>query len=59
MALRSICFFQLISNLSFVLDGSVDRVSASEAVDRGLIPSWVKFITLKLVFTAALLDPQR
>ena len=34
------------------------RASASEAVDLGLIPSRVKPITLKLVFTASLLDPQ-
>ena len=32
---------------------------ASEAVDSGLIPSWVKPVTLKLVFTASLLDAQR
>ena len=37
-------------------DGRVVRVSASAAVDLGLIPSRVKPITLKLVFTAPLLD---
>ena len=33
--------------------------SASGAVDLGLIPSRVKPMTLKLVFTASLLDAQR
>ena len=37
-------------------DGRVDRVSAFEAVDCGLIPSRVKPMTLKLVFTASLLN---
>ena len=39
-------------------DGRVDRASASEAVDSGSIPSRVKPMTLKLVFTASLLDVQ-
>ena len=34
------------------------RASASGAVDSRLIPSRVKAITLKLVFTASLLDAQ-
>ena len=34
------------------------RASASGAVDLGLIPSRVKPMTLKLVFTASLLDAQ-
>ena len=34
------------------------RASASGAVDSGLIPSRVKPMTLKLVFTASLLDVQ-
>ena len=34
------------------------RASASEAVDLNLIPSRVKPMTLKLVFTASLLDVQ-
>ena len=34
------------------------RASTSEAVDSGLIPSGIKPITLKLVFTASLLDAQ-
>ena len=37
-------------------DGRVVRSSASVAVDSGLIPSRVKPMTLKLVFTASLLD---
>ena len=37
-------------------DGRV--VTASGAVDPGLIPSRVKPITLKLIFTASLLDAQ-
>ena len=40
------------------LDGRVVRASPSEAVDLGLIPSRVKPMTLKLVFTASLLDTQ-
>ena len=40
-------------------DGRVVRASASGAVDSGLIPSRVKPMTLKLVFTASLLDVQR
>ena len=39
-------------------DGQVVRESASGAVELGLIPSRVKPITLKLVFTASLLDAQ-
>ena len=38
--------------------GRVVRASASGAVDSGLILSQVKPITLKLVFTASLLDAQ-
>ena len=36
----------------------VSRVSASRAVDSDLIPSRVEPMTLKLVFTAFLLDAQ-
>ena len=36
----------------------VVKASASEAVDLGLITSRVKLMTLKLVFTASLLDAQ-
>ena len=39
-------------------DGRVVRASASRAVDLGLIPSRVKLMTLKLVFTASLLNAQ-
>ena len=40
-------------------DGRVVRASATGAVlHSGLIPSWVKLMTLKLVFTASLLDAQ-
>ena len=35
------------------------KASASGVVDLGLIPSRVKPMTLKLVFTASLLDAQR
>ena len=38
--------------------GRVIRASASGAVDLVLIPSRVKPLTLKLVFTASLLDAQ-
>ena len=34
------------------------RASALGAVDLGLVPSRIKLITLKLVFTASLLDAQ-
>ena len=37
-------------------DGRVVRASASAVADSGLIPSRVKPMTLKLVFTASLLD---
>ena len=40
-------------------DGREVRTSASESVDLGLIPSRVKPMTLKLVFTASLLDAQQ
>ena len=39
-------------------DGRVIRASASGAVNLGLIPSPVKSMTIKLVFTASLLDAQ-
>ena len=39
-------------------DGRVIRASALGAVDSGLIPSWVKPMTSKLVFTASVLDAQ-
>ena len=39
-------------------DGRVVRASACGAVESGLIPSRVKPITLKSVFTASLLDVQ-
>ena len=39
-------------------DDQVVRASASGAVDLGLIPSRVKAMTLKLVFTSSLLDVQ-
>ena len=42
----------------YLSDDRVVRASASGAVDLGLIPSRVKPITLKLVFTASLLDAQ-
>ena len=39
-------------------DGRVVRASASGTVDSGFIPSRVKPMTLKLVFTASLRDVQ-
>ena len=39
-------------------DGRVVRASASGALDVGLIPSRVKPVTVKLVFTASLFDAQ-
>ena len=49
----------LILNVSFACsDNQVVRASASGAVDSGLISSPVKPTTLKLVFTASLLDAQ-
>ena len=41
------------------LDGAVDRASASGTVVSGLVPSRVKPMTLKLVFTVSLLDAQQ
>ena len=40
-------------------DARVVRASASGVVDSGLIPSRIKPTTLKLVFTASLLDAQQ
>ena len=37
----------------------MDRASASGNVDAGLVPSQVKPMTLKLIFTASLLDAVR
>ena len=48
----------LVEKLFGSSDGRVVRASASVAVDSGLIPSWVKPMTLKLVLTASLLDAQ-
>ena len=39
-------------------DGRVVRAFASGAVDSGLIPTLVKPMTLKLVFTVSMLDAQ-
>ena len=44
--------------ISYVSDIRVVRASASMAVDSGLILNRVKPMTLKLVFTASLLDVQ-
>ena len=45
--------------MTAALDGRVVRASASRAVHSGFIPSRVRPITLKLIFTAAfLLDAQ-
>ena len=44
--------------LVYSSDGRVVRASASIAVNLGFIPSRVKPITLKSVFTASLLDAQ-
>ena len=46
-------------NLRDSSDDQAVRASASGAVDLGLIPSRVKPMTLKLVFTVFLLDAQR
>ena len=41
------------------ISGRVDRASATETVDLGSIPGRVKPKTIKLVFTASLLDVQQ
>ena len=53
-------WFQLLGSIHHddSSDGQVVRASASGAIDLGLIPSLVKLMTLKLVFTAFLLDAQ-
>ena len=51
----SMCDRHLAGNGS---GGRVVRASASLAVDSSLIPSEVKPTTLKLIFTASLLDAQ-
>ena len=60
---RAACVLQALAEIyqKYILrssDGLVVRASASEVVDVGLIPSPVKPMTLKLVFTASLLDAQ-
>ena len=40
-------------------DGRVERASASGSAHYGLIPSRIKAMTVKLVFTASLLDAQQ
>ena len=56
----SVTFRQLtgtpVMNTNNITDGRVTRAPASGAVEVGLIPSRVKPITLKLVFTASLLQ---
>ena len=47
--------FQKNPNIS---DERVNRASASEAVDSGLIPNVIRPMTLRVVFTAFLLDIQ-
>ena len=49
---------QLFSECFYSSDGRVVRAYVSGAVDSVLIPSRVKPMTLKLVFTASLLDVQ-
>ena len=49
------CIQGISSNSS---DDRVDRAFAFGAVESGLIPSQVKPMALKLVFTASLLDAQ-
>ena len=58
MYCKMFCFYLKIFLLNS-LAGRVVRASASGAVDSGFIPSRVKSMTLKLVFTASLLDVQR
>ena len=46
------------AQVTICLDGRVDGASAIKALDSGLIPRRVEPRTLKLVFTASLLDAQ-
>ena len=46
------------SEVSDSLDSRVVKASASKALDSNLVPSWLKPMTLNLVFTASLLDAQ-
>ena len=55
---KSITFFESLCLMPRKIDGLVVRAFASGAVDWSLIPSRVKPVTLKLVFTASLLDAQ-
>ena len=56
--LRCVVNVMLLSYYAYSYNGRVVRAFASVAVDFGLIPSRVKPMTLKLVFTASLLDAQ-
>ena len=51
--------FVFISHINISQQGLVVKASASEAVGSGLIPSSVKPMTLKLVYTVSLLDAQQ
>ena len=51
------CQKNLVAQLHSI-DGQMVRAPAYRAVDSGLIPSRVKPMTFKLVFTASLLDAQ-
>ena len=55
---KPLCLLAECSAIYFFVDIRVVRASASGAVDSGLISSRVKPMTLKLVFTASLLDVQ-
>ena len=54
--LRELMTFDISTNSS---DGRMIRASDSEAVDSVLLPTRVKPMILKLVFTASLLDAQQ
>ena len=58
---RTFLVFSALAGLVAAFDSSDDRVlraSASKAVDSRLIPIRVKSMTLKLIFTAFMLDAQ-
>ena len=50
--------FKIFGKIFYSSDGRVVKAFASGAVDLGLIPSRVITMTLKLLFTASLLDAQ-
>ena len=53
-----LCIFQYKQFNMQPISGRLDRASAAKTIEPGSIPGRVKLNTVKLVFTASLLDVQ-